>query len=75
MVVNNKESNLTILSNNKESNSYINPIKKNRKIGLLNEVFNTVDLKPIKRINNINSKYHYYLNTGNYSCNDPAICY
>ena len=73
MVVNNKESNLTILSNNKESNSYINPIKKNRKIGLLNEVFNTVDLKPIKRINNINSKYHYYLNTGNYSCNDRRL--
>ena len=73
MVVNNKECNLTMISNNKESNSYLNPIKKNRKNELLNEIFNTVDIQPIKRINDIDNKYHYYLNTGNYSCNDRRL--
>ena len=57
------------ISNNQDYNNYIKKIKSDKKSHLLNKEYNTVNTKSEKSLNNINSKYHYYLNKGNFSSN------
>ena len=61
--------NIMTISNNQDYNNYIKKIKKDKKSHLLNKEYNTVNTKSEKSLNNINSKYHYYLNKGNFSSN------
>ena len=64
--------NLTTISNEQEPKKEIN-INSNKTIKkdiLFNQIFNTMNSKKEKKYKKINSNYHYYINTGNYSAND-----